>query len=267
MHFSRTLFCFLLLLLGMIAPCMSDVTTSSPVKDILMHNFRFTQEQVQTTLIQPIPEHARKEIEYGLVNEDFVRLMQGIAQVQDKLKITNKRYAQKANPWHKMWMRYICAQMAPSEFVDNIISMYPDVCLFLWPSFLAHGPEISYDFDFPLREGAEPWSNPTQEGLKFYRKYAEGVISNNDLPEFLRADAIALRTDVGKVLNILDELDEHPAEGFQAELTQIETQPTAGRRFARLICTRGFRDFEFIDTKWDRLCFAYWHRYMKMEGD
>ncbi|RLT89383.1 MULTISPECIES: hypothetical protein [unclassified Ketobacter] len=240
---------------------------SYSVPEYLQKVLRMSPDQIGTVMSQPIPDHAQLEIDYGFVDERFVRFMMGVSMIREMLPIEEINYAKSKNKWWKVYDRYSCASQGLDEFAHTISFQYAQHCLYYWTEFLRHGPEISFDFSYPLVEGVEPWKDPTPNEIDFYVNLAKEIAERRQLPPYLSKDIISLQIDTVRLLDVLDTLKEHSREEFSSELKQIEQQPPIARRFGRLICTRDFRSYQNISMPWHRACYAYWYRYVEEQSD
>lgn len=243
---------------------------SAVVADLLKKYTRMSPEQIQAVMNEPIPAHAQKEVVYGFVDEDFVRVMMGFKKIQRRMDFTHSSYLQNRNPWEKLQRRYECTSVGIDDLYVNRkeerLGMSMD-CAYLWTNFLVNGPELPFDMDFPLVEHVAPWSNPSQSSIELEKKLAHDYLSESDFPAFMHQDILELKIAFRKASKAFHQIKEHPRKEFKNELARIENQPAEARRFGRLVCTRAVTRVEFARTPWERQCYAYWYRYMEHHGD
>lgn len=254
---------FLMLTLVMTA----RATPVEPLEDILAKRLRFSPEQIEELLVQPIPGHAQREIDYGIVEEDFVRFMMGVLLVRDKIQIVDLTRLERLNPWLQVRDRYRCASMGLNQFVVYLGGTMANDCLYFWMEFISDGPVMPFDNDFPLVDNTAPWDKPSAAYLEFNIERAKEFIEKYKIPVYMRDDLLSLKIRGSDLLDVIHETAKHPRDNFREELVKIERQPPIVRHFNRLICALSFRSLEGETTPWDRTCYAYWHRYMDMGGD
>ncbi|MEC8812326.1 MAG: hypothetical protein VXY23_13510 [Pseudomonadota bacterium] len=240
---------------------------SYSVPEYLQKVLRMSPDQIDTVMSQPIPDHAQLEIDYGFVDERFVRFMMGVSMIREMLPIEEINYAKSQNKLWRVYKRYTCSSKGLDEFAHTISFQYAQHCLYYWTEFIRHGREIPFDFAYPLIEGLEPWKNPTLEAINFHVGLAKEIAERRQLPPYLSKDIISLQIDTVRLLGVLDTLKEHSRDEFSSELKQIEQQPPTARRYGRLICTMGFRSNYSFLTPWERTCYAYWYRYVEEQSD
>jgi hypothetical protein len=247
---------------------MPKVASSTPtLETVLAKTLRFSPEQIEVLLAQPIPAHAQREIDYGFVDEDFVRFMMGALQVKDKIRIAGKQRLEGLHPWYQVNMRYRCSSIGLSEFLKTRGGGRGDECLYLWMESLSGRNILPFEQDEVANGNAELWMSPSVSTAELEKGYANDFIEKHNIPAYLHDDLLSLRVVSGDLLDVFRETVKHPREEFTAELAKIQKQPAEARRFGRVICAPYFDRFNEPTNPWERTCYAYWHRYMDMGGD
>ncbi len=235
---------------------------------ILSEKLRLSPEQVETVLAKPIPEHAQREIDYGFVDEEFVRFMMGFTVVPDIYShFSRVGHLKSRAKIFNLYDRYECASVGISGLISRDYYALRESCAYLWLNFLVTGPELPFEIDFPLAADPKYWGSPNDSSLNHDKKWVGEFIEEYKIPTYVHDDLLSLKVERGDLLDIFHETAKHPREEFKEEMARIEMQPPVARRFGRLICARDFKEFDRISTPWDRTCYAYWHRYMDMKGD
>ena len=235
-------------------------TPVEPLEDILAKRLRFSPKQIEELLAQPIPGHAQREIDYGFVEEDFVRFMLGVLLVRHKIQFLDQTRLNRLSPSIQADNRYRCASIGL-----NMGGGFENDCLYLWTEFLVKGPNFSYDLSGSAVQNAG--STLSDASLEFDKKRAMEFIERYKIPAYMHDDLMSLRVDSDDLLDIFSETAKHPPEEFREEMLKIGQQPPMARRFGRIVCAARLAHFGQLSTPWDRTCYAYWHRYMDMGGD
>ena len=103
---------------------------SYSVPEYLQKVLRMSPDQIGTVMSQPIPDHAQLEIEYGFVDERFVRFMMGVSMIREMLPIEEINYAKSKNKWWKVYDRYSCASKGLMNLpIPSVFSMPSTACI------------------------------------------------------------------------------------------------------------------------------------------
>ncbi|MEZ5509567.1 MAG: hypothetical protein R3F47_06655 [Gammaproteobacteria bacterium] len=247
---------------------MPKVASSTPtLETVLAKTLRFSPEQIEALLAQPIPAHAQREIDYGFVDEDFVRFMMGALHIRNKIRNINAAELKRLIPQLRVDRRYRCASIGLNQLIEYLGGGMANDCIYLWTELLVNGSELPYDLDTEQVLRLEPWKSRSIASLEYERQRANEFIAKHKIPAYLHDDLLSLRVDSGDLLDVFHETVKHPREEFTAELAKIQKQPAVARRFGRIICAPYFDRFNEPTNPWERTCYAYWHRYMDMGGD